>query len=268
MSNAFTLAHPAPFKRSTSPRPITPHVASRRVQVGRTRIHYRVAGRPDAPPLVLVHGYSASSSWWRRNIAGLAAGHRVYALDLAGFGRSWPKRRFSLSEAAHDIRAWMREMGLERADFCGHSMGGHICINLAAAYPEQVGRLVLVDASGLPLGGDLRHLAWRSVRASAHTRFSFAPILVGTSLQAGPLVLLTALHGLLDDDVQRVLGRIAAPTLVVWGERDVLVPLALGRALHAAIDDARLAIVSGAGHNVMYECPTEFNRLVLDFLSN
>ncbi len=258
------------FRRPARParpvRPLAPPIASRRVRVGGTRIHYRVAGHPDAPPLVLVHGYSASSAWWRRNIVGLAACHRVYALDLAGFGRSWPKRRFSVLDAAHDIRAWMREMGLEQADFCGHSMGGHICIHLAATYPRQVGRLALVDASGLPLGGRLHHLAWRGLRSSGHTHFRFAPTVVGTSLQAGPLVLLSALRGLLADDVQGVLADIAAPTLIIWGERDVLVPLELGHALHAAIKGSRLAVVPGAGHNVMYECPEEFNRLVEEFL--
>ncbi len=261
---------PAFFKRRVRParpaRPLAPHIAGRHVRVGDTRIHYRVAGPPDAPPLVLVHGYSASSVWWRRNIAGLAAQRRVYALDLAGFGRSWPKRRFAVRTAADDIRAWMRAMGLEQADFCGHSMGGHICMHLAATYPKRVRRLVLVDASGLPFHVRVPQLAWRGLRSSGHTRFSFAPTVVGTSLQAGPLVLWSALRDLLADDVQEALQHIAAPTLVVWGECDVLVPLELGRALHASIAGSELAVVPGAGHNVMYECADTFNRLVLAFL--
>jgi len=263
---------PVYFKRPLRPlrpvRPALPRIASHRVRVGQARIHYRVAGHPAAPPLVLVHGYSASSAWWRRNIPALAASHRVYALDLAGFGRSWPKNHFSMSEAAYDIRAWMREMDLEQADFCGHSMGGHIAIHMAATYPRHVRRLVLVDASGLPLNGRLRDLAWRGLRSSGHTHFRFAPTVVGTSLQAGPLVLLSALRGLLADDVQGVLERIATPTLIVWGGQDVLVPLELGHALHAAITGSRLAVIPSAGHNVMYECHDEFNGLVLDFLSD
>ena len=63
--------------------------------IGRTRLHYRVAG--EGPPLVLVHGYGAASSWWRHNIRPLAEEQRrVYAPDLGGFGRSWPKQQFSL----------------------------------------------------------------------------------------------------------------------------------------------------------------------------
>lgn len=240
-------------------------IRSSYLRLGRTRLHYRVAG--EGPPLVLVHGFSASSSWWRRNIDGLAARHRVCALDLAGFGRSWPKYHFTLERAVDDVVSWMDAMGLRRADFCGHSMGGHLCIRLAATHPERVRRLVLVDASGLPLNARLLPLAWRGLRSSGHTRFRFAPTAMTTALQAGPLVLWSALRDLLADDVQEELARIEAPTLIVWGERDVLVPLEFGQALHLGIPDSRLAVVSGAGHNVMYECPADFNALVLDFLA-
>jgi len=71
----------------------------------------------------------------------------------------------------------------------------------------------------------------------------------------------------LADHVQAVLSSIAAPTLLVWGERDLLVPLELGQALHQAIQGSRLVVVPGAGHNVMFERPEQFNRLVLDFLA-
>ena len=247
----------------SGPHPVP--VQSCMTRLGNTRIHYRVAG--DGPPLVLVHGYSASGGWWRRNISGLAETHRVYAPDLVGFGRSWPKRSFSLERAIEHVISWMNDVGLDSADFCGHSMGGQLCIRLAAAHPERVRRLVLVDSSGLPLDARLIPLAWRGVRSSGHTHFSFAPTVMRTALQAGPFVLLSALRELRTDDVREDLARIEASTLIVWGEEDVLVPLVLGTALHLNIPRSSLIIVPGAGHNVMYECPDEFNRIVLDFLA-
>lgn len=240
-------------------------VRSYRARIGGARLHYRAAG--DGPPLVLVHGYSASSLWWHRNIAALAARHRVYALDLAGFGRSWPKRSFTLDRGVEDILAWMQALGLERADFCGHSMGGQLCMRLAAAHPRRVRRLVLANASGLPLNVRLVPLAWRGLRSGGHTGLRFAPTAVQTALQAGPLVLWSALRDLLADDVRAVLGRIEAPTLIVWGDADVVVPLELGQALHQALPHSRLVVLHGAGHNVIYERADEFNRLVLDFLA-
>jgi pimeloyl-ACP methyl ester carboxylesterase len=197
----------------------------------------------------------------------LAEQHRVYAPDLGGFGRSWPKHQFSLKRTVECLASWMQELGLPRADVCGHSLGGHVCLRLAAAHPERVRRLVLVDASGLPLNASLLPLAWRSLRSQGHMRFRFAPIAMATALQAGPLVLWSALHELLADDVQTVLSSIAAPTLLVWGQRDVLVPLELGRAVQRAIPGSTLVIVPDAGHNVMCERPAQFNRLVLDFLA-
>jgi pimeloyl-ACP methyl ester carboxylesterase len=260
-----TTAASTPPSTSVRRPPGAVRVRSAHARVGHTRLHYRVAG--DGPPLILVHGYGAASSWWHRNMGPLAEQRRVYAPDLGGFGRSWPKHRFSLEGTVECLVSWMQELGLPRADFCGHSMGGHICLRLAAAHPDCVRKLVLADASGLPLNARLLQLAWRSMRSQGHTRFRFAPIALATALQAGPLVLGGALHDLLADDVQTVLSGIAAPTLLVWGERDLLVPLALGQALHRAIQGSRLVVVPGAGHNVMFECPDQFNQFVLDFLA-
>jgi len=260
-----TTAGSTPPSTSARRPPGAVRVRSSWACVGHTRLHYRVAG--DGPPLVLVHGYGAASSWWRHNMGPLADQRRVYAPDLGGFGRSWPKHRFSLERTVECLDSWMQALGLPCADLCGHSLGGHVCLRLAAAHPERVRKLVLADASGLPLQTSLLPLAWRSLRSQGHTRFRFAPIALATALQAGPLVLWSALHALLADDVQSVLSGIAAPTLLVWGERDLLVPLELGQALHQAIQGSRLVVVPDAGHNVMFERPEQFNRLVLDFLA-
>ena len=260
-----TTAKSTPPSTSARRPPGAVRVRSSCAYVGHTRLHYRVAG--DGPPLVLVHGYGAASSWWRHNMGPLAEQRRVYAPDLGGFGRSWPKHQFSLERTVECLDAWMQELDLPCADLCGHSMGGHVCLRLAAAHPERVRKLVLVDASGLPLHTRLLPLAWRSLRSQGHTHFRFAPIAMATALQAGPLVLWSALHALLADDVHSVLSGIAAPTLLVWGERDLLVPLELGQALHQAIQGSRLVVVPDAGHNVMFERPEQFNRLVLDFLA-
>ncbi|HUG13873.1 MAG TPA: alpha/beta fold hydrolase, partial [Thermomicrobiales bacterium] len=89
------------------------------------------------PPLVLVHGLSASSRWWQRNIPALAREHHVYAIELPGFGanRSRPLSRrqatFVLRDASRQLATWMDEAGIERASVVGHSMGGYIAADLA-----------------------------------------------------------------------------------------------------------------------------------------
>src|SRR4051812_23367957 len=99
----------------------------------------------EGEPVVLVHGLSGSTRWWTRNIGALARGYRVYLVDLPGFGAMHRLRRhFVLAEAASWLVAWMEAVGLENAHLVGHSMGGYVCLQLAAQRPEVVCRLVLV----------------------------------------------------------------------------------------------------------------------------
>ncbi len=252
-------------RRRDDPPSTAPTVAFGRLRVGGTDLHYRVSGKGE--PLVLIHGYSASGCWWRANMPALAVNHRVYAIDLAGFGQSRTHDSFTLAHAVDTIVAWMDALGIEKADICGHSMGGHIAMKLAQAYPERVAKLVLADASGLPLHASLSLLAWRGLRGAGHTHFRFTATVVGTSLQAGPRSLYGAARAVLSDNVEGTLGAIVAPTLIVWGERDMLIPVAIGYALHQAIASSRLVVLPGGGHNIMLEQPGEFNQLVHEFLA-
>jgi pimeloyl-ACP methyl ester carboxylesterase len=108
--------------------------------VGGRPIRYEVAG--EGEPVVLVHGLSGSTGWWARNVAMLAGRYRVYLVDLPGFGAMRRLRRqFALAEAASWLSAWMESVGLGRAHLVGHSMGGYVCLRLAANRPEAVGTL-------------------------------------------------------------------------------------------------------------------------------
>src|SRR5436305_923836 len=115
----------------------------REVQVGQYLVYYQVVG--EGEPLVLVHGLSGSLRWWRRNVPALAEHYRVYLIDLPGFGmmRHFP-RRLTLDEVADDLAAWMKAVGLQKVSLIAHSMGGYLCMRVAATQPELVERLVLV----------------------------------------------------------------------------------------------------------------------------
>src|SRR6476469_2462268 len=125
----------------------------RRATIGPATIAYGVAG--IGPPVVLVHGLSGSSRWWRRNIGALTPYRRVYVIDLIGFGASHARQRFALAEASSYLIRWMDQLELERVSLVGHSMGGLIAAELAADAPDRVDRLVLVDPAALPLDAHL-----------------------------------------------------------------------------------------------------------------
>ncbi|RFU41648.1 alpha/beta fold hydrolase [Actinomadura logoneensis] len=120
------------------------------VEVGGVRLAYRVAGSPDAPPLVLLHAVGEGAADWERVMPAFARHWRVYALDLRGHGRSdWPGE-YSLELMRDDVLGFLDALALDRVDLIGHSMGGVVAYLLASEQPERVARLILEDAP-LPL---------------------------------------------------------------------------------------------------------------------
>ena len=239
-------------------------IERRRIQIDSVPIAYEVAG--VGPPTVLLHGLSGSGRWWARNVGPLSRRFRVHVVDLLGFGGS-RGQPFVLAEAAAYLAAWMERLDLPRASVVGHSMGGFIAADFAAAFPERVERLVLVDAAALPF--DARHLRRPRglVGVARRLPLRFLPILATDALRAGPVTIARAARELLRSDLGPRLATIAAPTLVVWGEHDTLVPLAVGEQLARALPDGRLVVIPRAGHNPMWDQADEFNRVVADFLS-
>jgi esterase len=114
------------------------------------RLAYRTAGPSDASPIVLIHALaSRSESWDKTSSALVRLGYRVIVPDLRGHGRSDWANSYSLAEFEHDLVALLDELNLERVDFVGHSLGGHLVLRIAATVPHRVGRCV-VEATPVP----------------------------------------------------------------------------------------------------------------------
>lgn len=221
-------------------------------------------------PVVLLHGLSGSQRWWRYTVPALAREYEVHVLDLVGHGRSrGAARQPTIPEMALLVHDWMRQLGVTRPHLVGHSMGAQIALHIAAD-DAPLRSLTLIDAAGLPrplsvremtrlLAGVLPPRAW----GKPH----FIPTIWFDALRAGPRSLVSAGRHLLSDDVTPLLPRIRVPTLVVWGALDPLIPVEHGRRIADAIAGARLVVFPDAAHNVMCDRPTEFNRLLLDFLA-
>ncbi|MDQ2999315.1 MAG: alpha/beta fold hydrolase [Chloroflexota bacterium] len=233
-------------------------------KIGPATIAYEVAG--SGPPVVLVHGLSGSSRWWRRNIGALTPYRRVYVVDLIGFGASRARQRFVLAEAASYLTRWMDQLELERVSLVGHSMGGLIAAELAADTPDRVERLVLVDPAALPFDAHFMTHALSLLRELRTISPSFLPVLFADSLRAGPLTFWRAARGLMLADLRPKLALISAPTLVIWGEHDALVPLAFAQQLAHYLRYEELVVIKGAGHVPMWDRPQEFNRVLTKFL--
>ncbi|HSU16400.1 alpha/beta hydrolase [Longimicrobium sp.] len=237
--------------------------------VGAYRIHCVEAGA-GAETVVLLHGLSGSARWWQRNIPALAVARRVAVPDVIGFGRS--RLRGPLPDVpalAAVLAEWIASISADPVHLVGHSMGGHLAIHVAARYPERVRRLVLVDAAGVPRARTPRNLLRLAFEAGPPRRWGdprFLPVIWRDALVAGPVTVLRGLRHILRDDVRPLLPRISAPTLILWGEKDGLVPLEAARELRAGIAGSRLLVIPNAYHNVMVDRPDEFNAALLSFL--
>lgn len=241
-------------------------IRQHQISVGNINMHYQVAGEGES--LILIHGLSASSRWWVRNIPALTQHYLLYLLDLPGFGTMRHIHgSFVLDQVAAGIVSWMEAAGIPQSHLLGHSMGGYICLWIAAHYPERVKRLVLVSPAGLPHVRSITGYTLPLLTALRHMPLAFYSILVSDALRAGPTTILQAVQDLLTKDIRHSLPVISAPTLLIWGEHDSLVPPALGDILCQEIPHAQLLILKHAGHVAMFDQPAQFNTAVLKFLA-
>ena len=242
-------------------------IESRYVQLGPYRIHYFTGGTGE--PLVLVHGLGSSALDFVFLMPGLAKGHRVFALDLLGYGASdRPDVDYSVTLQTGILRQFLDGQGLARVDLAGLSMGGWIALRFAAQSPERVRRLVLLDSAGMKFTPtfDLRLL-------SPHTMAdmqAMEKLLTPHPERAPEFIMRDFLRQLREEDwvIQRTLanmitgrefmdgklGGVTMPVLIVWGKQDVLTPLSTAEALHREMPQSVLVVLDGCGHIAPIEC--------------
>jgi pimeloyl-ACP methyl ester carboxylesterase len=238
----------------------------RQVIIEGATVGYQVVGAGE--PVVLVHGLSGSTLWWARNVAALAERYQVYLIDLPGFGSMHRLRAsFAVANAAFWLARWMEAVHLPHAHFVGHSMGGYACMRLAVSCPDLVRSLTLAAQVGVPAYPSVYRGVIPLIASVHHVTPAFLPLLAFDAMRMGPATLLRTVRELVREDIRSSMEAIAAPTLLIWGEHDILVPPWCGDVLQQSIPVSRLLILSGAGHVVMYDRPAEFNSALLSFLA-
>jgi pimeloyl-ACP methyl ester carboxylesterase len=264
------------------------------------RLCYRTGGR--GPVLLLIHGITNSSASWEPVFAQLATRFTVIAPDLLGHGQSAkPRGDYSLGASASLMRDLMVVLGYERATIVGHSLGGGIAMQMAYQFPERVERLVLVSSGGLgrqvtpmlravalpaaeyvlpllasqPLVGAGTKLGGWIQRAGLRVGSDITAMASGVAslrdIEARRAFVHTA-RSVIDIAGQRVsaIDKLylaeAVPTLILWGDRDSIIPARHGIRAHELMPGSRLRIFEGAGHFPHHDDPTGFAAALTDFV--
>jgi len=206
--------------------------------------------------VVLVHGLTASTAWWESTIAALEPAHEAEVVRLP---------QLQIRDSARWLAERLDDGELQGAAVVGHSSGGTIAVLAAALAPRAVGRLVLIAPAGIFLTRSrlsyARPLTVQVLRAPQRL-----PQMVRDSLRVGPVRLTRIAFDLLRVNVAPALPEVQAPTLVVWGADDPLLPATLGPVFADRMPDARLVVLPDCGHIPMLESAEALHRELLGFL--
>lgn len=225
------------------------------------------ASLPHSGAVVLVHGLGMSSRYMVPLAEELMGSFRVYALDLPGFGlSSKPSHALTVPELADALADYVRAVGIERAAFIGNSLGCEVLIEFALRYPEYIERLILQGPTPDPKDRSaIQKVAFFAVTC-IFERWSLGWIALTDYLRCGVPRYLATFRDMTNHLIEPKLPLVQAPSLVVWGTRDYIVPRRSVERYARLLPKGRLAVVPGAAHGMNYSNPKLFRDAVLPFL--
>lgn len=263
------------------------------LEVDGLSLHYQDTGRPDAPVLILLHGFGASLQTWDTWVPQLARDYRVIRLDLPGFGLTGatPTRDYSEARDVATLKQFADQLGLHHFSVLGHSLGGKLAWALAADVPDRVKTLVLMAPDGFAPPDQWGTKPYEVPAIMGLVKYSLPKPLVRQFVGVGfsdPLWLTDALvdryhdmlrapgvrQAILDraqqttyaDPIAR-LQKIKAPTLLIWGEKDRMIPSSNAASYAQVLQRSQTVVLPDLGH-VIQEAPTEMGlEQVKAFLS-
>lgn len=268
---------------------------SKFVEIDQMQVHYRDEGQGEV--IVLIHGTGASLHTWDEWTETLKQFYRVVRLDLPAFGLTGANSNgdYSIKNYTSFIQKFLKTINIDSCYMVGNSLGGNIAWNYAVDYPEDIKKLILVDASGLPTG---KSQPWIFKLAKT-------PVLNSIVLYFTPKIIIKKnLEQVYEDDLKITEGlvnryhemslregnrkafidraktdfnltdsnninrlpKVTSPTLIIWGDKDSWIPLENGKQMDNLIPNSELVVIKNSGHVPMEENSIESVELVLEFL--
>ena len=272
---------------------------SKFVQVNDVLVHYRDEGiRADTTPIVLIHGTAASLHTWEAWVKELKQTHRVISMDLPAYGLTGPNKTSDYSQEyyAKFMHHFLEKLDVKKCILGGNSLGGAIAWRYALNYPTEVSKLILIDAAGYPMESKSvpvafqlagmpvlknlfkyvtpRFIVEKSIENVYADKTKVEPELVdryfNLALRAGNrqafIERMSTFKTLLNDSTYLQIKNIKTPTLILWGDKDLLIPVTVAKNFHADLPNDTLVVLKNLGHTPMEENPKQSLQVLINFL--
>lgn len=250
------------------------------------KIHYLEAG--SGPVVILLHGLGGNTSNWAPTIGPLAQKYRVIVPDQIGFGKSdKPMLNYRVTTLVDFLDGFYKQVGVQKATLVGNSLGGFTAAAFALAHPDKVDKLVLVDAAGYSVTGDIDPKVLNGLNPSTrqqikdlmalvfYNKEAFASDLavdtfLASRVTAGDQYTIQRFIDSIAHNEDMLDGKLAAiklKTLIIWGREDGLTQLTMGQRFNKEIAGSQILIIDKCGHVPQLEKAAEFNAGLLKFLA-
>jgi pimeloyl-ACP methyl ester carboxylesterase len=256
-------------------------IEEKQILVDGLKTNYKITG--EGKDILILHGWGASSDSWLEVQKMLAdKGYRVIVPDFSGFGKSiTPLSPWGIKEYADFISKFIDKLNLEKIILIGHSFGGRISIRLTLLCPEKIEKLILCNSAGIkPKPGIKTSLVFvvaKIFNASLSPKYfakirepirkNFYRFLRKKDYLKAEGVMKEVMKKVLKEDLKPELPGIKKETLIVWGDKDKMVPLNYAYTFKNKIKDSKLEIMQGIGHSPHLEKPTELVKIILKFIN-
>ena len=249
------------------------------IVINETKVNYKTAGEGEA--LVILHGWGGSSNSWLKVIEKLEKDFKIVCPDLPGFGKSeTPKSAWDLKDYANWLKKFTENLKLEKFFLLGHSFGGRIAIKFSVLWPEKVKKLILCNSAGIKQKKNIKAKIIFSLALLGNALFS-PKILQRFKDKARNLFYILIRHSdyakanetmkeimkkIIEEDVTGDLSLLKVETLIVWGEKDNILPLDHALIFREKILNSEIKILPKAFHSPHLENPEKLAKIISQFL--
>lgn len=256
-------------------------IKEKEVFVNGLKTNYKIAGQ--GPEILILHGWNGSSDSWRKVIEILSKDFLVICPDFPGFGKSQiPNEAWDLKNYTYWLLNFVNFLKLNSFFLLGHSFGGRVAIKFSIFYPERVKKLILVSSAGIRPKLGLKGKLIFSLAKFGNLIFNLKPLnrfkekvqkffyffFSQTDYAKAKGVMKETMKRIVEEDLFPFLSQINSKTLLIWGQKDKLVPLKYAFFFREKIKNSQLKILPKIGHSPHLEAPEKLAKVIFNFLKN